>query len=328
MDIDTQCLSVFKSFVSDIIKVFPEYKLKLEDVYGSLLSLDSCKIEEQEVLGEFLERVHKYNKQITNKDESLFTQDPLFLTDLSFKHMWSTNISFKTKETIWKYLQTFCLLALNRRSNQDLQNALTSLSENKDTEIKDKHIASDVKKIKQMTQNIQEPIPEDLSPEPEPAENPMSQIEGLMGNSEIGKIAQEITQTLDLESMLGESDSDNPFDIFQKLMNGDTMGKIMNTIHTTVTEKVENGEIDQQTMVNQAQNMYQSMGDNPMFQAMNQQMGQTNSTPQETKRVIPQNKTQARLQKKLKEKKMKQSNKIQVTKKGSNTKDITKDTTK
>ena len=98
-----------------------------------------------------------------------------------------------------------------------------------------------------------------------------------MGNSEIGKIAQEITQTLDLESMLGGSDSDNPFDIFQKLMNGDTMGKIMNTIHTTVTEKVEKGEIDQQTMVNQAQSMYQSMGDNPMFQAMNQQMGQTGS---------------------------------------------------
>ncbi len=322
MDIDTQCLSVFKSFVSDIIKVFPEYKLKLEDVYGSLLSLKTCKIEEQEVLKEFLERVHKYNKQITNKDESLFTHDPLFLTDLSFKHMWSTNISFKTKETIWKYLQTFCLLALNRRSNQDLQNALSSLSENKDTEIKDKHIASDVKKIKQMTQNIQEPIPEDLSPEPEPSDNPMSQIEGLMGNSEIGKIAQEITQTLDLESMLGGSDSDNPFDIFQKLMNGDTMGKIMNTIHTTVSEKVEKGEIDQQTMVNQAQSMYQSMGDNPMFQAMNQQMGQTNTPSQETKRVIPQNKTQARLQKKLQAKK--QSNKIQVSKKGSDSTNASK----
>ena len=28
--------SVFKSFIKDIIKVFPEYQLKLEDVYGTL----------------------------------------------------------------------------------------------------------------------------------------------------------------------------------------------------------------------------------------------------------------------------------------------------
>ena len=39
MDINNQCLSVFKSFINDIIKVFPEYKLKLEDVYGSILKL-------------------------------------------------------------------------------------------------------------------------------------------------------------------------------------------------------------------------------------------------------------------------------------------------
>ena len=37
MDISNKCLSVFKSFIGDIIKVFPEYKLKLEDVYGSII---------------------------------------------------------------------------------------------------------------------------------------------------------------------------------------------------------------------------------------------------------------------------------------------------
>ena len=40
MDINNQCLSVFKSFIKDIIKVFPEYQLKLEDVYGTLLKMD------------------------------------------------------------------------------------------------------------------------------------------------------------------------------------------------------------------------------------------------------------------------------------------------
>ena len=31
MDVNKQCLNVFKSFINDIIKVFPEYKIKLED---------------------------------------------------------------------------------------------------------------------------------------------------------------------------------------------------------------------------------------------------------------------------------------------------------
>ena len=37
MDIHSKCHSVFKSFISDIIKVFPEYDIKLNDVYGCLL---------------------------------------------------------------------------------------------------------------------------------------------------------------------------------------------------------------------------------------------------------------------------------------------------
>jgi len=123
MDIDLQCFSVFKSFTTDIIKVFPEYNEPIHRVYGSILILDSCKIEEQELLQEFLERVHKLNKKITNKDEKLFEEDCLLLTDISFKNIWQTNISYKTKETIWKYLQTFCLLALNHQSNMDLQDA-------------------------------------------------------------------------------------------------------------------------------------------------------------------------------------------------------------
>ena len=40
MDINNQCLSVFKSFIKDIIKVFPEYQIKLEYVYGTLLKMN------------------------------------------------------------------------------------------------------------------------------------------------------------------------------------------------------------------------------------------------------------------------------------------------
>jgi hypothetical protein len=304
MDIHSQCFSVFKSFTSDIIKVFPEYEVPLEQTYGSLLKLDTCIIEEQELLQEFLDRVNKLNKKITNKDDSMFTDDSLILTNISFKEIWTTNISYKTKENIWKYLQTFCLLSLNHQSNKDLQEALYNLSENKTIEITDKKVASDVKKIKKMTENIQEPIAEEVK-EPVKEDNPFSQMEEMMNSSEIGKIAQQVSESLDIESMLG-GDSDNPMEIFQKLMSGDAMGKIMNSINTAVNQNVENGTINKDTMVNEAQNMYKGLGDNPMFKAMAEMQNQPNQQNQPK----PSNKTQQRLQKKLKEKGKVQVNKL------------------
>ena len=87
MDINNQCLSVFKSFISDIIKVFPEYKETIQETYGTLLVLEECIIEDQELLQEFLERIHKLNKKITNKDEDLFKEDSLVLTNISMKEL-------------------------------------------------------------------------------------------------------------------------------------------------------------------------------------------------------------------------------------------------
>lgn len=313
MDISNQCLSVFKSFIHDIIKVFPEYKLKLEDVYGEILKKDTCNLEKEELLSEFLDRVHKLDKKITNKDDTMFDSDPLILTDISFKNIWTTNISYKTKETIWKYLQTFCLLALNHKSNKELVNALSDLSENKDVDLKDKKMASDVKKIKKMTENLQEPIAEDISTDP------VNPLESIMGNTDIGKLAEEVSSQLDLESMMGNMDSDNPMEIFQNLMSGGAMNKIMGTIHTVVSQKVDNGEMSREGMMNEAQDIYGKLGNDSIFQQMAQsastqsaptQSAPTQSTPAQQNNPHQNNKTKARLQKKLKEKQKFQVSKV------------------
>ena len=314
MDISGQCLSVFKSFINDIIKVFPEYKIKLEDVYGTLLKQEECVIEEEELLKEFLDRVHKLNKKITNKDEEMFDEDPLILTDISFKNIWSTNISYKTKETIWKYLQTFCLLSLNHQSNKQLADALSDLSDNKEVDLKDKKVASDVKKIKKMASNIKEPIAEDISNEPEPEfENP---LEAIMGNSDIGKLAEEVSKQLDLDSMLGGADSDNPMELFQNLMSGGAMNKIMGTIHNVVSSKVDSGDISREGMMSEAQDIYSKLGNDTMFKNMTQQamaqaqQGAAQQGAAQQNNPHQSNKTKQRLQKKLKEKQKVQVNKV------------------
>ena len=126
-------------------------------------------------------------------------------------------------------------------------------------------------------------------------------MEQMMQSSEIGKIAQQVSESINMEELLGSGDSDNPMEMFQKLMSGDAMSKIMGSIHTAVNEKVESGELNKEDMVKEAQGIYGNLGDNPLFQGMNQQAQQQN-------RINPNNphqsnKTRARLQKKLQQKK-------------------------
>ena len=45
----------------------------------------------------------------------------------------------------------------------------------------------------------------------------------------------------------------------------------MNSINSVVNEKVENGSLNKDSMVNEAQGLYQDMGTNPMFKAMQEQ---------------------------------------------------------
>ena len=204
---------------------------------------------------------------------------------------------------------------MNHHSNKDLQTALADLSENKVIEIKDKNIASDVKKIKKMTENIKEPIADDIGDTTRGAvEEPVNPFEQIMNNSEIGKLAEQVSKELDIESMLGGSDSDNPMELFSNLMSGGAMNKIMGTIHNVVNTKVESGELDRDSMVNEAQNMYGQLGQSEMFQQMASQMGNQPESkvvnPAQEHNPHTSNKTKARLQKKLKEKQNIQVNKV------------------
>ena len=78
-----------------------------------------------------------------------------------------------------------------------------------------------------MTENIKEPIAavDSEEPEPEPETNP---FEAIMGNSDIGKLAEEVSKELDIESMFGGGTIQIILWIFfQNLMSGGAMNKIM-----------------------------------------------------------------------------------------------------
>ena len=96
---------IVKDFYKDILLVFPEYKDKLGDDVVKFLTSEGNSLH----LFEYCCKVYPERFfDILYKNEEIFQDDLCnthFLPNIDFKQLWSEDISKKTRDTIWKYLQ-------------------------------------------------------------------------------------------------------------------------------------------------------------------------------------------------------------------------------
>ena len=116
-----KCYELFRSFISDITKVFPEYNERLHDTYEDIFLENDIK---DDYLNDFFKRINKYSEKISEKNESFFESDPIILQNVSFKMMWNSKITQKTKNTIWSYLISFCIMEIQIRCGDKIINVL------------------------------------------------------------------------------------------------------------------------------------------------------------------------------------------------------------
>ena len=85
-------------------------------------------------------------------------------------------------------------------------------------------MAKELQKVKQLTQGIQESLPKDGGMDGE------MDLDGMLGgliDINIGKIAQEVAESIDMESLFGSvNDSTNPMDLMSQMMNPEKMSTI------------------------------------------------------------------------------------------------------
>ena len=272
MTMEREIFPLFGSFIRDLGKTYPEIKSSLYRNYEEcLVDTDTKSLKDCPKLQSFLEIVHRQSTQITKKDPAFFDND--LLDEISFQGLWSKHISEKTRATIWRYFQTFSLLAINLKSSQELQDALSSIQKDEEVEIDlndraNRSVAKDLQKVKQLTQGLQEGVSGG-------GEGEMD-LDGMLGglmDSNIGKIAQEVAGTLDMEAMFGNVDeSTNPMELMSQMMNPDKMGSIFKNIHSVMEKQMEDGSLNQEDLKKEAEGMYGNMAQNPMFASMMGQM--------------------------------------------------------
>ena len=263
-EVETKLFSLFSDFIRDLSKVFPEIKNSLYRNYEDCLVDGSKCLCDFPKVKRFLELIGDYEKYIVDKNLEFFDLEVEFLEEIQFNRLWEKNISNKTRESIWKYLQTFQLISINLKSSEALNAALEG-------DKIDKSSLKDIKKMQKLSEEVQS---KNNNTE---GENELDQMLGGLMDSGIGEIAKEVAQGLDVESMFGNVDENsNPMELMAQLMNPEKMGAIFNNINSVMEKKMESGELTQDGLKREAEGMMGQMGENPMFKNMMQQMGESN----------------------------------------------------
>ena len=271
MDIEKQVFSIFSSFIRDLSKTFPEIKNCLyrnyeKEIVGEDLKLDNCP-----KIKCFLSVVNDNSKMIEDKDKKFFEIEDI-LEEISFRNLWVKNISDKTRNTIWKYFQTFTIININLNSSKQLQEALSGMNEGeiKKEDIKDKQTAKDLKKLKKLAEEVKTEKEKDDELDLE------NMLGGLM-DSNIGSIAKEVASSMKIDEMFGNIDENsNPMDVMSQLMNPERMGNIFKNINSVMEQKMKNGELGEDILKKEAESKYGDMANNPLFGNLMKQMNPEN----------------------------------------------------
>ena len=162
-----------------------------------------------------------------------------------------------TRDIVWKYLQTFSVINVNMKSNDQLQSSL--VEDKQELSTSDKKDIKDIKKLHTSKQKKKQR----KKPKKEEPEIP-KELEGLM-NTSIGKMAKEIMDEIDIDPIAGDmNENSNPMDLLQNGKLFDIFGKI----NGKVSEKLKSSQMNEETLKNDAEQMKQMMGNNPFFNSM------------------------------------------------------------
>jgi len=255
---------VIKDLVTDVLTTFPELKDSINpdllnpDEEGLVRVYEHCR----KVYPERFFDILYQNSEIFENEEV----NTMFLPDLDFKLLMNDkDVSDKTKDTLWKYLQLILLSVIKDVSGGDSFGDTAKLFEAIDeSELKEK-LKETVDKMHEMFENSEtsedgEKINLDNLPNPEDIH---SHVTGMM-DGKLGSLAREIAEETAKDLNMDMEGAENVGDVFKKLFKnpGKLMGLVQN-VGGKLDEKIKSGEINESELLQEAAEIVQKMKDIP-----------------------------------------------------------------
>ena len=275
-----ECLKIVKDFYRDVLTVFPEYKDKLKDFEIQFLTEGA----NGEKLYEYcLETYPQHFFNILYQNEDIFKENEKlnFLPSINFVEVWKDEeISEKTRETIWKYLQLI-LFSVSKHVNSqesfgdtaklfeainedELKNKLEETMKDMEGWFNSGEMFGDIS-----LNNVMDPSNVNINLNDLPdAEDLQNHISGLL-DGKLGRLAHEIAAETAEELNVDMEGATNVGEVFQKLFKNP--GKLMNMVKNVgskLDQKLKSGEIKESELMKEASELMEKMKNMPGMKNM------------------------------------------------------------
>ena len=297
-------IKVIKDFVKDLKTTFPEYVPFIDKWWKSKEQFNYIDQEEDrnkafeksenksvKLLFDFCKKKLPprffdilYQNQDMFKEESEL--DTEFLPKIHFKNLWQCDISDKTRETIWKYLQLILFSIVGKLDNKDAFGDTAKLFEaiNEDEfKAKLQETLSQIQGLFDLSGNFGEKLGEGLKQGEglKPTELPNAEqinehITGML-EGKIGQLAREIAEQTASNLNMDFNEATDMKDVFSNLMKNPTklMG-LVKTVGDKLDSKLKSGELKESEMIQEATEIMNKMKNMPgmgNIQSMLSKMG-------------------------------------------------------
>ena len=267
---------VLKDFLDDVTTTFPEIKDDI-NIHLSKVLNDESDEETNEFLLEYFQKVFPerffdilYQKSDIFQNDSVNTE---FLPGIEFKTLWNDNISDKTKDVIWKYLQLILFNVVGTLKNNDSFGDTAKLFEaiNKN-ELHDK--LKDT--MNEMGDFFTDQINLDEMPN---ADNIHSHLNSMLDGN-LGKLAKEIAEETASDLNIDFDGASSVNDVFEKLFKNptklmDLVGNVGNKLDT----KLKSGDIKESDMIKEASEILDKMKNMPGMDNIQNLLSKMGSMP-------------------------------------------------
>ena len=289
---------VIRDFIGDLRVTFPEYETFISKWWKDKEHFNY--IEEEEDRNAAFEKSEKKSIQllfdfcskkfpprffdILYQNDEMFKEesdiDTEFLPKIHFKNLWQCDITEKTRETIWKYLQLITFTIVGTLDNKDAFGDTAKLFEaiNAD-EFKSKleETLSHMQGLFDSSGNFDgssENLGEGLNI-PDPTEI-HDHITGML-DGKLGKLAREIAEETAAELNMDFEDASDMKDVFQNLIKNPTklMG-LVKSVGNKLDDKIKSGDLKESELISEATDIMNKMKNMPgmgNIQSMLSKMG-------------------------------------------------------
>ena len=246
-------------FTSNYLKFFESAKSITPDLFEK--TKPTLPENDEEKITFFVKNWYPHMNEVSNGNLEYFETkgiNPEVFQNLKFLDL-TNNVSQKNKNIIWEYLHTLYALSVS-------SNVIKKQFTNSEDDLV-KEINKAIETFPEIVANMVTWRREKKDETPNDKKEKESLDEKFLENSKLAKLAKEISdeinpgEILDLEGDM--KDMDNPMKLFQSLLSGDKekgVGKLMTTVCDKLKNKMENGEVNQEDLLNEATTLLQSMG--------------------------------------------------------------------